>query len=61
MSKKHDELDVIGLLASENGWQCHLHEVCGHEVVEGVLVCFQWVLVTVDGKQEMGIAVHLVL
>jgi len=60
MSKKLDELDVSGLLASENGQQCRLHEVCGQAVVEGVLVCW-WAPVTVDGKQEMGIAVHLVL
>ena len=39
MSKKLDELDVSGLLASENGQQCRLHEVCGQAVVEGVLVC----------------------
>ena len=59
MSKKVDKLDVVGLLASENGRQCLLHAVCGQEVVEGVLVCFKWVSLTVDGKQEMGIAVHL--
>jgi hypothetical protein len=61
MSKKVDELDVVGLLASENGWQCHLHAVCGQEIVKGVLVRFQWVPVTVDGRQEMEIAVHHVL
>ena len=40
MSKKVDEHDAVGLLASENGRQCHLHAVYGQEVVEGVLVCF---------------------
>ena len=56
----NNELDVVGLNASENGRSCGMHLVCGQQVVAGMTVRFRWVPVVVEGRDEMGIAVHVV-
>lgn len=56
----NNELDVVGLNASENGRCCGMHAVCGQQVVAGMTACFRWVPVVVEGRDEMGIAVHVV-
>ncbi len=58
---RSSELDVVGLMASNNGRCCEHHPVCGQEVVEGMLLRFRWVPVEVDGRNEMGIAAHIAL
>jgi hypothetical protein len=58
---RSSEFDVVGLMASNNGRCSELHPVCGQEVIGVMLVCFCWVSVKVDGRNEMGIAVHIVL
>ena len=55
-----EQIDVVGLDKANNGRSCDRHSCCGQSLQVGMIVSFSSVTVSINGRDELAIAVHRV-